>query len=250
MASRYFQMLWHGASLAVMSWGYSNLKSMPADEWIRTQRGGHWQFLTVQALAISWFTMAVSLRHDISPSRTWLKSVKRVLAMVSIPLSTIVSILYWSLLSIDPALILPAETASSSDVPFVNPIPRTLDLALHASPALTLVIDFLVFESKYPWPQAMRRGTVLAAIFGLWYALWAEWCAAGNGRYPYPFLETSLGPRIAIYVASTFLAQVIFWLLNALHPQPSPTLPAQPTAEVEGGAFGDARWVWFHRISL
>jgi len=50
------------------------------------------------------------------------------------------------------------------------------------------------------------------------YAFWIEWCAALNGRFPYPFLNMAEADvRIYIYFAGATFAFVMFSILNALH---------------------------------
>ena len=39
----------HASAVALMSYGYSHLSFLPADEWISRQKGGHWQYLTILA---------------------------------------------------------------------------------------------------------------------------------------------------------------------------------------------------------
>ena len=50
-SSRYFAMRQtaaHAIALAIMVYGFASLGTLPADEWIRRQKGGHFQFLTIQ----------------------------------------------------------------------------------------------------------------------------------------------------------------------------------------------------------
>lgn len=39
--------LFHTAATAIMAYGYLNLKQLPVDKFINTQKGGHSQFLTI-----------------------------------------------------------------------------------------------------------------------------------------------------------------------------------------------------------
>ena len=47
--------IFHAASAGVMIWGFDNLKTSVLDKWIRSQVGGHFQFLTIQGLVVSYF---------------------------------------------------------------------------------------------------------------------------------------------------------------------------------------------------
>ena len=92
------------------------------------------------------------------------------------------SSIYWTLLSVAPFLLLaedPGEAtpSSSSEMLALMRIPLNMDLALHAVPAVTLLIDFLVFERKYS-AGAVRYGAPLAVFLStVGYGSWAEHCA-------------------------------------------------------------------------
>ena len=60
-------------------------------------------------------------------------------------------------------------------------VPMYLDLALHAIPGTVLLVDFFLFERKYPKKHAQYGGAMVAVIAGVWYAWWVEYCAEHNG---------------------------------------------------------------------
>jgi hypothetical protein len=60
-------------------------------------------------------------------------------------------------------------------------IPLSVDLALHAVPALSLLADFMIFEKKYSRNQVTYGAPLVAATFTVWYAWWVERCASFNG---------------------------------------------------------------------
>ena len=62
----------------------------------------------------------------------------------------------------------------------------TVDLALHASPLFTLVIDFFVFESKFSKTYVHKAAPVAAVLFSVWYASLVEYCATFNGSCEFP----------------------------------------------------------------
>ncbi|OBZ75844.1 hypothetical protein A0H81_04141 [Grifola frondosa] len=110
------------------------------------------------------------------------------------------------------------EPSSSSTVPELQRIPLAMDLALHATPAVSLIIDFLAFETKYSRKVSRYGATILAVLAGGSYAYWTEHCAAFNGTFPYPFLTYNpFHIRVVIYAGVTGLALASFWILNALH---------------------------------
>ena len=132
-------------------------------------------------------------------SRSGIRTIKRAVMMVSLPVcvtspyssfshqpplqvSIVVSSIYWTLLSVAPFLLLaedPGEAtpSSSSETLALMRIPLNMDLALHAVPAVTLLIDFLVFERKHS-AGAVRYGAPLAVVLStVGYGSWAEHCA-------------------------------------------------------------------------
>ncbi|EMD32693.1 hypothetical protein CERSUDRAFT_143212 [Gelatoporia subvermispora B] len=222
--SRIWQTTARAIALAIMTYGFASLTTLPADEWIKLQKGGHYQFLTIQGVVVAWLTMAVALVADFLPSLILLKAMKRALFMIAMPLAVLITSVYWTLLAFTPHLILTPDPATTvltfpSTVPSCQRIPLRIDLALHATPAISLLSDFVLFERKYPKSQARYGATIMAAIAGLWYACWVENCAQYNGVFPYPFLTQSpFTVRITIYAGASTLVLVSFWMLNALHP--------------------------------
>lgn len=59
-------------------------------------------------------------------------------------------------------------------------LPLSIDLALHAAPAVFLMFDFLLFEKKYDKREANVIAPVAASLFGLWYCSWVEHCGKHN----------------------------------------------------------------------
>ncbi|KAF8078055.1 FAR-17a/AIG1-like protein [Lyophyllum atratum] len=216
----------HASAAAVMAFGFSSLSGLEIDAWIGAQYGGHFQFLTIQGLAIAWLTMVVSLLRDLFPSSPVLRSCKRALLYVAMPLSVVISIIYWTLILIYPALLMqpqypgPTPPSSSADLTFYR-IPFSVDLALHASPALSLLADFLLFESNYSRKSLNTTAPAAILLFAVWYSCWAERCAKLNGGiFPYPFLtDNPLEIRIAIYACASALAYASFWAINSFHPR-------------------------------
>ncbi|OJA10951.1 hypothetical protein AZE42_04646 [Rhizopogon vesiculosus] len=213
----------HGVALAVMAYGFLRSKTLPLNDRIETQTGGHFQFLTIQGLAAAWLTMAIGIGCDLLPSFTALRTAKRAFLMISLPVAIVVSAVYWSLFFFFPFLILPpqvaaSEPSSSSAVPELLRIPLNVDLCLHVTPAVTLLADFLLFEKKYTKKQVQIGAPLVAFLAGTWYACWVEYCASYNKTFPYPFLtDNPLNIRIGIYASVSFVAWRCFRLVNAVH---------------------------------
>ncbi|KAG8722751.1 hypothetical protein FRC08_010361 [Ceratobasidium sp. 394] len=144
------------------------------------------------------------------------------------PVAIVVSSIYWTLMLKFPHLILPpaeettgpAEPSSSPAAPKFYRIPLEMDLALHAAPAISLILDFYLLERKYTARQLKHTAPLLAALTAVSYSLWAEYCASINGSFPYPFLTISPPHiRVVIYFVTTLLSYISLLFLNALHPR-------------------------------
>ncbi|KAJ6547451.1 FAR-17a/AIG1-like protein [Mycena capillaripes] len=207
----------HVAAISAMTYGYNALHGLAVDAWISSQYGGHFQFLTIQGLAVAWLTMAVGLLEDFFPSIAGFQIIKRALFIAALPIATIVSSIYWTLLLMWPHLILQQMPAGSPDSLMV--LPLRMDLSLHAVPCLALLADFMIFERKYGRKATLYVAPALTLICTVWYGWWVEHCASKNGTFPYPFL--TLNPfeiRVRIYAAAGTVAFLAFYGLNALHP--------------------------------
>ncbi|KAJ7452533.1 FAR-17a/AIG1-like protein [Mycena galericulata] len=207
----------HFSAVCAMSYGYNALHGLSVNTWITSQYGGHFQFLTVQGLAVAWLTMAVGLLEDFFPSIKGIRAAKRALFIIAMPSATMVSSIYWTLLLTNPQLILqamPGEGETSS----ILVLPLRIDFALHLVPCLALLADFMIFERRYGRKATLYAAPALILLSTVWYGAWVEHCAHKNGTFPYPFL--TLNPfeiRLRIYAGTGTLACLSFFALNALH---------------------------------
>lgn len=106
--------------------------------------------------------------------------------MLALPLAAVISLIYWTLMLFIPELILMpslgvAEPTSSSAVPKLLRLPLSTDLALHAVPAISLILDFVWFEKKYGSMEANMGAPLVTVLAAVWYATWVEYCASFNG---------------------------------------------------------------------
>ncbi|EPT06093.1 hypothetical protein FOMPIDRAFT_1110353 [Fomitopsis schrenkii] len=221
--------LFHTAATAIMAYGYLSLKQLPVDKFINTQKGGHSQFLTIIGLWLACANMTLGLASDFLPSVTLIRKAKRLVLMVALPIATIVTTVYWTLLIFWTEMILaarpipidspePDELVPSFADPAIVRIPLKTDLAMHAVPAVALLIDFFLIERKYTRRQAIWGGTAMTVLACSVYAPWIEYCSEFNGSFPYPFLTGNpFDVRVMIYVGLSTFALVTFWILNALH---------------------------------
>jgi hypothetical protein len=153
----------------------------------------------------------------------------------------VISTIYWTLLTLLPALILPprhertmGEPGSVNEMLMLFRLPLFLDLTLHASPVLALLVDFLFLERRYSQRALTTTAPSIAILYGVGYSCFVEYCASFNGHCkgfttetfvsgvttwldPYPFLDVSLKSRLAIYTAATMVALFSFRGLNSIH---------------------------------
>ncbi|KAG2020360.1 hypothetical protein CC2G_005714 [Coprinopsis cinerea AmutBmut pab1-1] len=228
MAFSAFRGLFRLASAGAMITAFRSLNTSAVDAFIRNQYGGHLQYLTIQGLFIAIATMLIGVLTDvIPPLRPSLRSFRRSLFIAAMPLAVIISSIYWTLLVFFPDLIIASdvsatpEPTSSDAAPVPFRLPLSIDLGLHAVPALSLLLDFLVFEKKYSRKEVNIHVPVVVALYAVFYGLWVEHCASRNGNiFPYPFLtQNPLKVRIVIYAGAAFLAFGSFKLLNRVHPR-------------------------------
>ncbi|KAJ7105758.1 FAR-17a/AIG1-like protein [Mycena crocata] len=207
----------HASAICAMIYGYNALHGLSINAWITSQYGGHFQFLTIQGLAVACLTMIVGLLEDFIPSVPGIRGTKRALLIAAMPIATIVSSIYWTLLLFFPHLIIQAAPAESTES---SVLPLSIDLCLHAAPCLTLLADFMIFERRYGRQSTIYAAPAVTLLCTVWYGWWAEHCASKNGTFPYPFL--TLNPfetRLRIYAGAGILACIFFYALNALHPK-------------------------------
>jgi len=141
--------------------------------------GGHLQFLTILGVVTSLLQQIASVLALLTGLRV-LRSVQNVLLIISAPLETVISALYWPIKLYNPLLLIDRSVSV--------PISPSLDRRVHMYPALVQFLSATVFAQK-KWHRNVI-GFPLAVILSMagayWY--WFETTAAVNGFYPYPFL--------------------------------------------------------------
>ncbi|KAG9016363.1 hypothetical protein FRB90_003113 [Tulasnella sp. 427] len=222
MSTRALATVFHATALSYMTWGYIALGDVIGESAIPMQRGGNWQFLTIQGLALSWITLGLCILSDILPKSN--ATARRFMLMAALPLEVVVAAIYWSLILLMPALMVPTmqnpttePTSASPPLPALFFIPVPIDLALHLSPVVSLILHFFLLEAKYSVRWVNQWAPAVAAAYATWYSAFAEWCAIENKTFPYPFLNVAFPIRLAIYAASTLIAISSFKGLNGVH---------------------------------
>ncbi|KAI9726555.1 MAG: hypothetical protein M1834_008997 [Cirrosporium novae-zelandiae] len=136
--------------------------------------GGSYQFLTFIALTISTITFGVGLLADLSPlSKQQLFALKSMLSVyAATPLEVLVSILYWSVRTVDKRFVMPP----GHELPFIP------DLGFHAVPAVMLTLDLMLSRRSPPWSSIKAYSTItLDSVLALLYWAWVEYCFSLNG---------------------------------------------------------------------
>lgn len=161
---------------------------------------------TIIGLSLAASTFVFGLLADVTLSPQ-LFLVKNALAVASAPLEVLISILYWSLRTIDPRLVLPD---------FAPPLSLSDDMSFHAVPALLLVTDLLFLSP--PWTISALPAIGLSAFIAFGYWFWVELCYTHNGYYPYPLFEQLQMPyRIGLFAGSALVMSCSTWCLKWLY---------------------------------
>ncbi|OCK82733.1 hypothetical protein K432DRAFT_380136 [Lepidopterella palustris CBS 459.81] len=147
---------------------------------INDSYGWHFQYLTNIGLFLATATFTFGLLADLTNSPR-LFSVKNAFAVIAVPLEVLISILYWGLRVINPALVMPA---------WAPPLIPLADLGFHFNPSFLLAFDFIFLSP--PWPttaMASVRTLVISTLVAFTYWFWIELCYSHNGFYPYPIFS-------------------------------------------------------------
>ncbi|KAK0522541.1 hypothetical protein OC834_006245 [Tilletia horrida] len=207
MASLAIKLAFHALGFASCYSAFTELHTVSAVSGvdIESEFGGHWQFLTNIGLSFTAASFALSLLLDLAPHFKPLRSAKLFFATPALPAESLIAALYWTLLSINPdLLIMPIKKEDP-----LNPgmfieesirLPFWLDLRLHAFPGVLMLIDYYALSPAW---SKNTHALIVGGVPTLIYVGWATVCAHFNGHYPYPLLThaSSVG-RLGIYAGS------------------------------------------------
>ncbi|GAA5988714.1 hypothetical protein JCM11641_005152 [Rhodosporidiobolus odoratus] len=199
--------LWHLISFASLTLSFRWLyQPGPMTTFMDSSFGGRWQFLTILSLGAAWLTFLLSLLYDLYPTR-FLARAKESVAVLAVPVEGLVGLLYWGLTVYDPSLLNPQSMDFT--------LPLIVDVSIHGLPAVYLWLDFLLFSPRFP--SSIRPKTLATTATAL-YCLWMELCAAKNGRFPYPMLD-SMPPmyRSIFYLVQIPILIGLYQLANGIH---------------------------------
>jgi hypothetical protein len=73
-------------------------------------------------------------------------------------------------------------------------LPLSVDLCLHAVPALSSLASFILFERKYSKNEVLYGAPLMTVLVTTWYGCWVEYCGRLNGVCEWPDIQ---GPHIS-----------------------------------------------------
>lgn len=168
--------------------------------------GSHFQFLTILGVFISLGANLAGLISRLTGSPL-LKAVRDLLNVVAAPLEMLIALLYWTIKSIDPNLMI--------DPTLQNVLPAWIDRSIHVYPVVFQTLDVVVFTPQWKLgvPAAFTVYGVIAAVYWQWIQITYK----HNGFYPYPFLSLMTPTQRYGFVAmATVLVTGAFILIKAL----------------------------------
>jgi len=173
---------------------------------INDSYGWHLQYLTIIGLTLATLTFTSALLSDLTLS-PHIFLLKNALSVASAPMELLISLLYWGLRLINPALVLPD---------WAPPLALSADLSFHAAPALLLTTDLLFFSPPYTIAFLPSMGLSACIAFGYWF--WIEQCYQQNGFYPYPIFEMlGQAERVGLFAFAAVVMAGSTWTLKWLY---------------------------------
>jgi uncharacterized protein (DUF486 family) len=138
---------WHILALSVFTYAFKCLDSLGSISGfdITSQYGGHSQFLTNWGLYISRIAMGLALFSDLLPQVPAIRTAKAAVSVAALPMETLISLLYWSILTLNSDLLIPPKQVADPNNPaqLINEsirLPLNIDLSLHAAPTVFLLV--------------------------------------------------------------------------------------------------------------
>ncbi|KAH7242595.1 FAR-17a/AIG1-like protein [Fusarium tricinctum] len=177
--------------------------------------GWYFQFLTVIGVATSLITFVFGLAADLTLQDVFFRA-KNAVTILATPLEVLITFLYWSIRSHDPALLMSQELFNGLD-----PWP---DIGFHIAPAAFLAVDFLLLS-----PHAIittRSMLSLSTISALLYWCWCELCFYQNGWYPYPLMDRfTVTQRVLVFIGSAGILTLSSCVLQWMHSKVNDPMP-------------------------
>ena len=204
--------LFHAAAFATNAaawlWFWTSLAPGRGENW-----GSHFRYLTYWGLTLNVLLSADAIVADVAGRAT-----RSVLVVLCVPVSTLVVILYWGLVAINPVLVRGATS-----------LPWYIEYHIHGLTAVMVWVEALQYSGCF---KKLRQEILALVGTAASYMLWVELLVAPyNTRpcnaegtvcgYPYPFLNSFTdGHRYVFYlggvVALVLLYGMARWLSRAV----------------------------------
>lgn len=174
---------------------------------INESYGSHFQYLTILGLCASLLTQFVGVLSVFFARSSFLRGLKKRLNLLAAPTELLISLLYWSIKSIDPKLLIDPKINAT--------LPQWVDLSIHVYPAIVEVLDVLFYTSRFN-TSSISVFTLFSVITGLYWS-WVHHTFSKNGFFPYPLLELlDQQKRVALFVGATVILTISYKILKTV----------------------------------
>ncbi|KFQ34135.1 Androgen-dependent TFPI-regulating protein [Merops nubicus] len=169
--------------------------------------GGQWKYLTVLNLVLQAVFYGVSFLADVLRLIKKLRCAKSVISsrdllfsVLAFPVSTFVSISFWTLYTYNRELVYPKSLDGI--------IPLWLNHAMHTAVLPFAVLEILAMPHRYP---AKRKGLVLLGLVAFLYISWVLWIYSVTGEWVYPLFALFSPAGLAAFFAGSLAVIVSFY---------------------------------------
>ncbi|NXY83779.1 ADTRP protein, partial [Alcedo cyanopectus] len=169
--------------------------------------GGQWKYLTVLNLVLQAVFYGVSFLADALRLIKQLRCAKHVISsrdllfsVLAFPVSTFVSISFWTLYSYNRELVYPKSLDGV--------IPLWLNHAMHTAVLPFAVLEILALPHRYP---AKKKGLVLLGFVAFLYISWVLWIYSVTGEWVYPLFALFSPAGLAAFFAGSVAIIISFY---------------------------------------
>ena len=173
---------------------YISISELPKGEWYLNQigyltYGGRYKYLTHWNIMLqrAYFSLAcIAFLCKFNHLRSLTKFLFNSLIL---PMSMIVTTIFWILYSIDRDLIFPK---------FYDEIyPWWVNHSLHSCCALISLIELMLFP--FPVPQKLKWENMVSLLIIAAYTAWLPWASYKTGMWPYVFMRKLSNTQVAVF---------------------------------------------------
>ncbi|CAL4124358.1 unnamed protein product [Meganyctiphanes norvegica] len=158
------------------------------------------QFLTVWILFLQAYFYAISTVNDLINISFVQALLDYVFAALVFPCSIFVTVMFWTLVRIDPKAIFEGNL---NDV-----LPSWFNHSVHTMPAISAVLEVLSYPHVYP---SSMSGITTLQIFAATYITCCFYSNTLSGTWAYPFLNKLSMPKRTLFFAASHLVLAIFY---------------------------------------